>query len=284
MASWQLYVALAVIFYTLNTLLNKVTARDRPGEFASLALQLVASFLLLPTVEGLPSGSWVWGWTLLASFLYGVSSLLVFDAYSIGDVSIIAPLFNFQPVVLLFLAVFFLGESFGMQKLLGVLLVALGASHLKKSHDIVSSLKALFEEKSAALTLAATALFAGARTIDKMVLPFFDTTTYAFVQWFLPGCVVATYVLGRHEAKDFFRFFRRRFIVVLVNGITGVLGNVSLLLAIRQAEVSVVVPLANLSTFFAVLLSHKLLGEKMNGRPIAAAVMVAGAILVLTVP
>lgn len=281
---WLSYMALSIALYTVNTLLNKMTARDYPGEFAGLALLLTVSAMLLPFVGDLPQGTEVWVPTLVAAFCYGVSTIMSFDAYSIGEVSLFVPIFNFQPVFVLFLAHFFLSETIGIQKLIGVMLVFLGATHLKASHDFISSLKALFKVRSVSLALMATFLFSIGRIMDKLVLSNFDTLTYAFVQWFLPALVVATYVLGRHETKEFVKFFKKRFALIFVNSLSASLAYITLLMALGQVEVSVITPLANLSTFFVVVLAHRVLGEKLNGRPLAAAVMVIGAALVAMTP
>lgn len=281
MEPWLIYITISIALYTGNTILNKLTAKNYSGEFASLGLQIIVSLMLLPFVKNLPTGTWVWGWTLVAGFLYGVSSIIVFNAYSFGDVSIIAPLFNFQPVVVLILAVLFLGEGFTIQKFLGIMFVLIGATYLKKSHSVKSSLKSLFELKSARLALIATTLFSVARTIDKMVLPYFDTMTYSFVQWILPGAIVASYVLRKYEVHKFVRFFKKRFNIILINAICGGFGYVFFLMALRTAEVSIIAPLVNLNTLFAVILSHKFLGEKLNGRLLAVTIMIIGAALVV---
>jgi len=284
MLSWQVYIAISIVLYATSSVLNKFVARDRPGEFSAFSLQLAGSLALLPFVKTFPSGQVLWGWTLFASFLYGISSVLFLDAYTKGTVSVLVPLSNFQPVFVLLIAAAFLNESFTLQKAIGIALIVWGAAHLKRAHSLITSAKALAREKSTRLYMVAMFFFAIARVIDKMVIGSFDTVSYAFVQWFVPSLIVASYVFLRNESSRFFRFLKERYPLVIATGIVSVTAYFFFILSIRQAEVSKVMPLSSFSTLLSVVMAHYVLKEKMDGRPVAAAVMVAGAALIVMTP
>lgn len=262
----------------INVLMRLVGKREK-GELGSFSYQLFGAILFIPFIKGFPSLSSVWIYPLASGLLYGIGTIFMLKAFSKGEVSLIAPIGNFSPVLTFFLAILLLKETLTFPKIMAIFLIFLGLSNLKKQKNILLSLKALFSDQACQFYFLFILFLSFARLIDKKSMVFFPITTYAFLEFLIPALVALIFIFLKRELKELKNFLGRKLaITVFTSAVVGLKYGLFLFL-ISKFELSRVGPLNSLSTLMALFLSSLILKEKVEKRWLGAALMVAGAII-----
>ena len=221
--------------------------------------------------------------------LYFLGATLFFEAAKLEEISRIISVMYIQPLFVLFLATFFLGERFTAQNYLGILLLVAGSLLISVKKDLK-----LRSKKVAGLIFLSTFLYGCFDIITKYALGFADVWTvfaYMRIGLFLPTLIVLYRCLP--EIKSLIRNHGKKTVVVLtLNSVISLVAYVLLTLAFTAGTVSLVNALSSLQPLFvlviAILVSQffpRLLNEKTNKTTIAlkfiaAIIMVIGALMV----
>lgn len=252
----------------------------------------LAALMLLPLAFSQPQ-SIAWPDFLIAITLGGGLNALAFWNYGRAiakeDLSLVLPLINLSPLVLLLSGWLILGEQPGMASILGVTLLVTGAvllgDHPQRTRFNIKGLKKLWGSAGCRAMLLVALLWGIAASIDKLGIQ----TSSSFVWGMSLQGVIATSLLGldlKRSSSPASRSLRPTTstagLTLLLAACAGTAGTVMQMEAIQLTEVVNVVAIKRLSTLFGSGVGVFALGEpNAKYRLKAAALMVVGAATVL---
>ncbi|OGM08582.1 MAG: hypothetical protein A2008_08280 [Candidatus Wallbacteria bacterium GWC2_49_35] len=212
----------------------------------------------------------------ISSFIYCIAFLFYVKSISIGEVSLVSPLYNFNVIFLLVTAAVFLGEKITIMKVSGVLVLLYGASLLNRQKSLWLSISAMAKDRACRLMLICSFFMAIGRTIDGFFIKSFDPLLYAILIYSFMSAFLLVYVLYDGQLKAARDLYYSRKAVTLTAGAVNAYTYLFLLYAITKIDVSVAEPASMLSMVVTVILSHFMLGENIKGRLAGVLVIIAG--------
>lgn len=256
------------------------------SEGAAFLFFAVATLLLLPLLllVDMPSNYGFLPLVLLSSFIYAIAFALYVKSLSIGEASLVSPLYNFNVLFLLILTAILLGESITLFKVIGILLLIVGASLLNRQKNLLRSLAALFKDRACLMMILCSILMAIGRTIDGFVVQDVPAVIYAFCIYTGISLFLLIYLLLVKKTGETLSLLRSRPKVAVVAGAVNAYAYVLLLLAFTQIDVSVAEPASMLGMIVTVVLARLIFKEEIGRRLVAVVVMIAGAWLLLYSP
>jgi len=133
-------------------------------------VSLIIGLITIPFLTGGLQG-WDWGWILIASIAYIFGNLLYFYALKKEEPSRVVPLFSLTTVIVVVLGALFLGEVFGLQTYIGILIIIIGSFVITARKNILNS----FTSRALWLMVLSCLGFAIFMVINKHLL---DTYSY----------------------------------------------------------------------------------------------------------
>lgn len=247
----------------------------------------LGAVLLLPFVPwDLPLEEWK---AMSVSFGAGVFYAAAFTCYvhslSTGEASLVSPLYNSNVLFLALLAFFFLGEPLTVPKIGGLALLVYGASHLNPQGSFLKSVKAILTDRPCRFMVLASLLIACGRVADAYVVSAaklsVDPVAYCFVLYSVIAFYVFIALAVRGRIKDISAMMRTRPIAATIAGGINGYSYLFLLVAMTQIDVSIAEPASMLSVLVTLFLARKAFNERIGKRLFAAAIMLAGAWLLM---
>ncbi|ACK41558.1 MULTISPECIES: DMT family transporter [Dictyoglomus] len=253
---------------------------DKSNSIAtSFLFFLTATLFLLPFAFGknvsLDFGRLRYG--ILSGFIYSISFVLYVKSLSLGEASLVGPLYNFNVFFLLILTTVFLREPFTLQKIVGLSLLVYGASFLSKQENLFKSLRVLFEKKETLFMLGSSFLIAIGRTIDGFVVGKVDPLFYCFFLYFVISIYQFIYILLRKELGEVLKIFKEKALLVFIAGAINAYSYLFLLIAFKSIDVSIAEPLSMLSMIITLILAKNIFKENIRERTIGVLIMILGA-------
>ena len=240
--------------------------------FGAIVLFPLAIFPLLSSVEGIINAA-------MSSLFYSVGFVFYSASLRTGDISLVSPLYNFNLVFILFFSVIFLGETFTLFKILGLIMMFFGLSYLERGNNIVTSLKNVFSNKSCQHMIIASLFISCGRIIDGFTVQSANPLTYSFfIYLFVTLYLLTVLSLGRRH-KEVIELVKVNPKLSLASGAVNGLSYLALLIAFTAIEVSIADPASALNIFIAMFLAAKFLDEEIKQRLFAAILIVIGVIL-----
>lgn len=253
------------------------------SEGATFLFFAIASLFLLPFLffVGAPAGYAFLPLVALASLVYAVAFVLYVRSLSIGEASLVSPLYNFNVLFLLALAAILLGEPVSALRVAGILLLVGGASFLDRKRNVFLSLASLVRDRACLLMIVCSLLMAVGRTIDGLVVQDVSPVVYAFSLYSGIALLLLAYVALAGKTRATLSLVRDRPQAAVTAGAINAFSYLLLLIAFTRIDVSVAEPASMLSMGVTVTLAHFAFGERIGSRLAAVAIMVAGAWLLL---
>lgn len=133
---WILYAFISAVFASLTAIFGKIGLKEVDSTLATTVRSFImAGFLLLTAIalkkfQGFSVNSFSnkeWLFVALSGIAGALSWLFYFYALKNGDTTIVSAIDRLSIVFVVIFAGFILGEGFTLYKILGVLLIALGA-------------------------------------------------------------------------------------------------------------------------------------------------------------
>jgi transporter family protein len=133
---WILYAFISAVFASLTAIFGKIGLKSVDSTLATTVRSFImAGFLLLTAIalkkfQGFSLNSFSskeWLFVALSGIAGALSWLFYFYALKNGDTTIVSAIDRLSIVFVVIFAGFILGEGFTLYKILGVLLIALGA-------------------------------------------------------------------------------------------------------------------------------------------------------------
>lgn len=226
---YLLFALLAAFLFGLQYTLEKITSKYALKTRSALLFYFYIAFipfaLLLPLFTQIyfPSSGWNFIW--LHSIVFVIGSFLFFTAIFETDVSVFAPIFQIQTVLLAILAFLFLKERFPLFKYVWVGLSILGA--MLVAYDEKVKFKGFFQ-KTTLLVLASTLFYALSDICAGFALKEMNFWNFTFWATFTNVVLVLPIIpFAKSELKISFKQFSP---ILLVDGL-GFFGYTALLKA-----------------------------------------------------
>jgi transporter family protein len=232
----------------------------------------------LPALNG-PAG-FLWP-ALLAGAIYACAFFCYVRSLSLGEASLVAPLYNFNVFFLAVLAALFLDEGLGWTKLAGMTFLVWGASFLNRRVNFAASLKALFQDPACLYMMTASGFLALGRVVDKATMASADPLVYACVLYYLISAYVLAAGLLLGQARRIGSIMRNRPLSAVAGGFINAWSYLLLLIALTRIEVSVAEPVSMTSVLVTMVIARRAFRESIRTRLLGALIMCAGAWLLL---
>lgn len=280
--NWFIWILISIVTTAVSNLLTRVIMREKDSNpyATTVIFQFAVGFLtfLFALWYGFvipPIQTFFWNF-LIGTILWGLTSYFGFKAYQLIGSSEIAILSSFGTIVTILSAMLFLGESFNLQKTVGVILIV-------SSIFLVNIGKNKFILGQGVLYAILSTICAGlAVTNDAFILKTYDAVSYTAVISFLPGVLLLllrpTVILKLKRLQNF-TYVRTMLFLAIFYAASAVAYYMALHLG---ADASMVAPIAKSSIILTVLLAVIFLKEKekMVVKLIAAILVTAGVLLV----
>jgi len=204
-----------------------------------------------------------------SSLLYTVYSYYFVSSLATGETSLVTPIYSLNGLILVLFSFFFLSEPFTLTKIIGVLLMILGASFLKDIRNPFYSVRYIIADlPSRKMFLAITSQSLG-RIIDKYYLPNIHPVTYATILYFFISFNLFVILFMRGKTKMASKVFWEKPKLAIISGFTNAFSYLFLLYALLQIDLSIAEALTNISLiltlFFSALLFQENIREKIPG-------------------
>lgn len=277
------YVALLGRIFLLGyeRIVVKRLGQHSDSESASFLFFAIALIFLFPLIffVSVPISFEFLQFVVLSAFVYSIAFVLYVKSLTIGEASLVSPLYNFNVFFLLILTVIFLGESFSIFKIIGLLLLVYGASFLNKQQNIFLSLKSLFKDKAPLLMIISSLLIAIGRTIDGFVVQDVSPIIYAFSVYVGISIFTLIYIIFTRKLKNTLLLLREKPKIAFMAGAVNAFSYLFLLFAFTKIDVSIAEPASMLGMIVTVILAHFAFKEKIGNRLVAVLIMFLGSLL-----
>lgn len=225
-----------------------------------------------------------WLYVIASGVLESIYFFTLTRAYTAGDLSLVYPIARGSaPLFLLIWAVLFLKERPSGMGVCGILLVVTGL-YLINLPSLSAWSRPLHAFRSAASrwALLTGILISTYSAIDKIGIQYFSPFVYLYLilsvcwiclslQWFLPSR--RFYLLEEVRKREGEK--RNRFFSILTAAMSGCIGYLLVLAALRLTPVSYVGPVREVSVVFGTIIGVRYLGEQGGSLRIAASTLVA---------
>ncbi len=207
---------------------------------------------------------------IIMGVLGALGNYFIIKALSYGELSELAPINSYKPVVALIFGFFILGEIPGVREIFGIILIIAGTMILlnKKS----SSFKAVFYRVLALIFSGTEAIF-----IKKVIL--LSDVNSAFLYWAISGLVFSLFIALRHPLKLSRSSIKYQLLLILSIAIMQYSTNY----VFSLMNVAYALALFQLSTILSVFLGVNVFQEHgLIRKLISSVVMVIGAVIIIS--
>lgn len=285
---WYLFALGSAFFATLSALLGKRSLKDIHAMQFSCVLAILNFLFSIPFIflADFDISSKVLAVMYLTSVFATLAFLFISKALRHLDISLVSPLMNMNPAILVILAYVFLGERITNIQVAGIFFIMLGAYIIEidwKKHDILEPFRTVINSRHTHYIFFSALLYSASSIGDKFILSHVNPYTYlVVVQFFIAINFVILITIFHGGITDIAMGYRRAgnwiFLMVFFTLVYRLLQA----WAISLALVSLVIPLKRLSTLFSTLIGGQLFHEKgLFKRVIASIIMFIGASMII---
>lgn len=295
--SWIVLTILSAILFGMKDILVKkllpksnLTGKDVVYSEYILIFFTVAIFLYpLVDFSSLPS---LWLLYIFNAIAMGTGTLLYLNMLEEYEISLVSPLINLSPFVLLFLSAIFLSESMTLVQFTGILIIIAATYFLETAvhHRRVESphkhhLRELFRKDYKFFGLVTLLLFAFsfAAITNKMILSEVNVFTNLFFVSIIIAVSLTLFNIKKRSLFKIVKNFRKEPWILSISVLT-IISNFLVLsaIAIPAAMVSLIVPLRRTSTLFSSFFGGLLFHESHLGKKLIATVaMLIGIVFIV---
>lgn len=282
---WLAFALLAAVATAGYRLVTRHVMKGHSPYAYALLVNLIGAFYTLPLIwtdfslAGLPRTVWPWTLVIVAALLWATIMVLAFKSIKLLPVSRREQISQVEVLFVLLLGVLFLREALTWAKALGAALVIAGALVAASGR---TSIYSGWKSKGVALTVSVAALYALVAIVDKEALAHFPTGLYTFLEYLLPGIILAFGLTRRRAWSETKLLVSHKGWVLLGATALSVTSYYLGLRAYDLADATSVYPVLKLATIVAVLGGILFFKEERVQIPrklVASVLVVSGAIL-----
>ncbi len=280
--SWYFWVLFSVITTAIANLLQRILMREKESDplASAILFQFVTGiitgiFAFWKGFVPFPIGQYFWNF-LLSSFLWGFGTFFLFRALQTLGASEVAILSSLGAVVTIVSSIFFLGESFNVQKTIGTILIV-------SAIFLVNMKKGGFVFGKGTWYAVITAMFYGlAVTNDAYILKTYDAVSYTALISFFPGILLLALkpraIYAFKQLKNL-RFFKNMLLLSLFYSAQAIAYYVALEVGVAASQLAIIY---KSNIILTVILATIFLREKERiiGKLFAAFLVTAGVLMI----
>jgi drug/metabolite transporter (DMT)-like permease len=219
-----------------------------------------------------------------AAFFYTLYQVFANKSYQRGSISTNYPLTVLSPLFVPIWAFFMLSEKISLLTGLGVFVTVIGAIAVQMKSVSASEFKEIFalnkEHNGAQFALAASLAYSFGAIFDKARINVFPLTAYLSIIIAFMAINMTIHMLASQREK-FFHYMSGNWKVLIIGGCALYLSFMFFRLALQNIDVSVAVPIRQVSIIFAILFGVFFLKEHFGiGKIAATLIIIAGIILI----
>ena len=253
----------------LNVFQKILTSKGQKSSAVNFYTYLGLSLICLLFINRLPAVDFELLTNILIMGLLGaLGNYFIIKALSIGELSALAPVNSFKPVVALLIGIVFLKETPSVCAVLAIFMIIAGTFIITKAKGntpkkaIIYRILALLFSASEAVFIKKTILLTGAEE--------------AFALWCFAGLIFSSLFMVKSKPK--ICSYKYQLYLILAVGIMQYSTNY----VFSKMNVSYALALFQLSTLLSVFLGVKLFGEKeLKKKVCASLIMIAGAVILI---
>ena len=211
---------------------------------------------------------------IIMGLLGGLGNYFIIKALSIGELSSLAPINSYKPIVSLFFGIIFLKEIPSLRALFGIFFIILGTYFvLGKNKTSINKLAIIY--RILALIFSGTeAIF-----IKKIIL--MTSVFNSFILWALSGFIFSLIFLLFSKTKPTIKSYKYQILLILAVAIMQYSTN----FVFSKINVSYALALFQLSTILSVFLGVNIFKEKdLKNKIIGSLIMLFGAVCIILYP
>lgn len=257
----------------LNVCQKFLTMRGQRASVVNFYTYLGLSLLVLPLI---PAAFADFSREILANFIVmgvlgALGNYFIIKALSIGELSTLAPINSYKPVVALLAGIFYLHEVPSVSAIFAIGLIIAGTMLLMGKTSGGFNAKAVFYRVLALIFSATEAVF-----IKKIIV--LTGVTEAFVLWTLAGLVFSAFFVLNSAENMKISSWKYQILLILSVGVMQYATN----FVFARMNVSYSLALFQLSTLVSVVLGVNMFHERGLGRKLAASgIMALGAVILI---
>ncbi|NTU69555.1 EamA family transporter [bacterium] len=287
--TWYYLALISACFVALFEITEKkILVREHSFDFLATSSLFMAA-MSLPMIfyldVALPDTK-----TLLFIFIKSVFAVtsIIFAARSLRhmEVSEYSPLMNMSPIFLFFMSIFFLGETFTLFNVMGLLLIIFGAYIVELKGNLLSPLKKMYKDKYIHFLIFSFIFVSLSAIMDRFILlqdvsievMFFYNRIFCAVLLF--GVVSSLY----NGFRDITKVAKRSFVPVLVFSALYMAADYVYYMAVKdpEAKIALIIPMKRMSTLLVTVAGGEFFKEKaIFKKSVACLVMIAGVYFII---
>jgi len=277
-------ILLLLISASLHALWNLLLKQSQEKYIAmgwQVLISGVFAFLIL-IFTGLPPRS-MWLFAIISMILEAVYFILLSNAYSDHDFSLVYPIARgTAPALLMIWSVLFLREKLTAGGVLGICMVVcgmviIGATSLIQNRGSRFHFKGIITALAVALTISLYTLIDGTAVKNGPPLP------YALTMFMFVPVLTTTYNVRRFGWEHFLSAWNGPRIPLITAAVLGVFAYLFALFAYSFAPLSYSGAIREVSVVIGSFLGWRFLGEKMGGIRVLGATVIFAGILVIAI-
>ena len=208
---------------------------------------------------------------LIMGLLGALGNYFIIKALSIGELSTLAPINSYKPIVAMLFGVIFLKEIPSILALFAILLIIIGTYFILDINNKKTYKLAILYRIIALICSGTEAVF-----IKKIIL--ICGTLNCFILWVLSGLLFSSILVILSKHKPILKDYKYQFLLILAVGIMQYSTN----FVFARMNVSYALALFQLSTLLSVFLGVNIFHEKnLKRKLIGSIIMICGAIILI---
>lgn len=246
-----------------KTLTNKGQKSSAINFYTYLGLSIISIFFIKSVpITILPN-------VFIMGLLGAVGNYFIIKALSVGELSVLAPINSYKPIIAMIFGIIFLNEMPSAIAIFAILLIIYGTFFI--SGSIKGNSKAILFRIAALICSGTEAVF-----IKKIILEIGCMNT--FILWCLAGLIFSAIPVVLSEQKPYIKDMKYQLLLILSVGIMQLSTN----FVFERMNVSYALALFQLSTLLSVFLGANLFHEKeLKRKIIASIIMITGAVILI---
>jgi uncharacterized membrane protein len=284
--TWFFFAISTAFLESVRDIFNKKTIEKVDEYVITFSLNLLTALFSLPLLlfNDIPSlGNRFWYAVIAIGILNTIAFLLFFKAIKASDLSIVAPITTFSPLLLLVTSPFLVGEFPNAVGLLGIFIIVIGAYVLKfqdKTRGYLAPFRSLFKETGSRLMFLVVLVWSITANVDKI-----GVQNSSPIMWTIAGHLsVAVFSLpilllkSKPNIQNIKSCSRNLVLIGLINA----LAILCQMTALQLALVSFVIAVKRTSALFNVLWGWLIFKEQDIKERIAGSIIMILGVVVIT--
>ena len=285
---WVIYAFGSALFAGLTAVLAKIGIKNTDSNLATAIrtiVFLIFSWIMVYVVGAQEGMSRLDNQTViflvLSGLATGASWLCYFKALQLGDVNKVAPIDKSSTILIMILAMIFLGEKLTLFKLVAMILIGLGTLLMIKTKP---SLNKQVESNSWLFFAILSVLFASLTSIlGKIGIENIDSNLGTAIRTIVVLIMAWGIVFGQKKQKQIKNIDKTSWVFLILSGLATGASWLCYYRALQDGPASIVVPIDKLSIVVTVAFSFIFLREKLNVKSFIGLLLIVAGTLILII-